>query len=127
TRETTRRAMGRSVVRAFLATALLCSWVAGCNTTPTMTKQPKPPPPDPLLMSKKPIEGKPFQPDFDQVTRFDPTPPPWPQLPPFPPGPQFAAPGIQRDPVSGVQLGFEPATPDNVFRPTGRVNGSDRP
>lgn len=100
----------RRVCRVFLATTFLCGWVIGCATKqPMMTKQPKPPPPDPLLMSKKPIEGKPRASDWEPVTRFDPNPPPPPAVPSLPAGQRFASPDLQRDPVSGAQLSLQPS------------------
>lgn len=118
--------MGRSFSRAVLAAALLCAWVAGCSSTPKATTQPKPPPPDPLLMSKKPVEGRPFKGEADQAARFDPTPPALPALPALP-GRQFAAPGLQRDPISGVQIGFQSVENDAWTNPAGTTTANRLP
>ena len=62
------RAFRRLGLAAALGGALL-----GCSHT---TAQRKPPPPDPLLVTRKPIEGKPRQADADLTARLPPPAPP---------------------------------------------------
>lgn len=58
--------------------AVLVTVALGC--TKPMTQQPKHPP-DPLLISKKPVEGKPTAlGERRQLTRVDPQPPAYPGL-----------------------------------------------
>ena len=52
--------MGRRIRRLALAAAGLCA-LAGCHQSAVQQK----PPPDPLLISKKPIEGRPHADDRD--------------------------------------------------------------
>jgi hypothetical protein len=67
-----RPAMQRSFRRAVLAAAIL---VAAVGCTRSMVQQNKQPP-DPLLVSKKPVEGKPTSNSSGRVlTRVDPQPP----------------------------------------------------
>ncbi len=54
-------------------TAALASALVGCSH---MTAQRKPPPPDPLLVTRKPIEGKPRPADADLNARLQPSGPP---------------------------------------------------
>jgi hypothetical protein len=75
--------MARSFCRASLAIAFLASCLSSC-TKPMTTKDVKPPPPDPLLMSKKPITGRPDGADYDRTTQFEPTPPAPPAQPMVP-------------------------------------------
>jgi hypothetical protein len=53
--------------------AALGSAILGCSHT---TAQRKPPPPDPLLVTRKPIEGRPRQADADLTARLPPPAPP---------------------------------------------------
>ena len=60
--------MVRAIQRLGLAAALGGA-LLGCSHT---TAQRKPPPPDPLLVTRKPIEGKPRQADADLLARLPP-------------------------------------------------------
>jgi hypothetical protein len=62
--------MGRRARRAALAVVLAA--LAGCHQPAVQQKQP----PDPLLISKKPVEGTPRGPDGDLSARVQPPPPP---------------------------------------------------
>jgi len=65
------------MIRAFRrwgSLLVLGSAVAGC--TPRSMVQQKPPPPDPLLVTKKPIEGKPQSNEMDLSARLQPPAPP---------------------------------------------------
>jgi len=64
--------MVRAIWRLGLTTALAGA-LLGCSHT---TAQRKPPPPDPLLVTRKPIEGKPRQVDADLTARLPPPAPP---------------------------------------------------
>jgi hypothetical protein len=103
--------MGRTIYRVLLMAALLVGVAPGCTRSAVKQKQP----PDPLLLSKKPVEGKPTSLERDMSARLDFAPPPAPVLPPLPAGREFAGPGLQRDPISGVQIGFQPT--DDAVRP----------
>jgi hypothetical protein len=72
--------MGRNLWRLGLAVVLFGSVATGCHRQAVQTK---PPPPDPLLISKKPIEGNPSAPR-EATVRIDPP------LPPSPGGDQYA-------------------------------------
>ena len=72
--------MWRKLGRLGLAVILLSSVAAGCHR---QAIQSKPPPPDPLLISKKPIEGNPATARTSTV-RIEPP------LPPSPGGDQLA-------------------------------------
>ena len=48
----------------------------GCKSTTTVQNKQQP---DPLFISKKPVEGKPGEPEVDTVVRFEPAPPPLPE------------------------------------------------
>jgi hypothetical protein len=64
------------MVRAFWRlglTTALAGALLGCSHT---TAQRKPPPPDPLLVTRKPIEGKPRPVDADLTARLQPPAPP---------------------------------------------------
>jgi hypothetical protein len=63
-----RRVMVRAFWRFVLTTALAGTLV-GCSHT---MAQRKPPPPDPLLVTRKPIEGKPRPIDADLTSRLQP-------------------------------------------------------
>ncbi len=85
------------MVRAFWRfglTTALASAILGCSHT---TAQRKPPPPDPLLVTRKPIEGRPRPVDADLTARLQ---------PPAPPagGDPGAAPMIDPAPVQPVLL-----------------------
>jgi hypothetical protein len=64
--------MVRTVWRLGLAAALGGA-LLGCSHT---MAQRKPPPPDPLLVTRKPIEGKPRPADADLTARLQPPTPP---------------------------------------------------
>jgi hypothetical protein len=67
--------MRRSLRKAALAVALFGA-ISGC--TRSVVQQNKQPP-DPLLVSKKPVEGKPTSgPSPRELARVDPQPPQWP-------------------------------------------------
>jgi hypothetical protein len=68
--------MVRTVWRLGLALALGGA-LLGCSHT---MAQRKPPPPDPLLVTRKPIEGKPRPADADLTARLQPPTPPAPDL-----------------------------------------------
>jgi len=80
--------MRRTVGRVGLLTLLLTGLTLGCHKPMVQHK----PPPDPLLISKKPIEGKPEVGEPVQAVRIEPLPPP---LPP-PLAPDLMGPGRQR-------------------------------
>ena len=61
--------MVRTIWRLGLTTALAGA-LLGCSHN--MTAQRKPPPPDPLLVTRKPIEGKPRPVDADLTARLQP-------------------------------------------------------
>ncbi len=65
--------MMRTVVRAVLAAVLLGGAAAGCTKSAVRQKTP----PDPLLVSKKPVEGVP-QPAAPATARVEVPPPPYP-------------------------------------------------
>ena len=64
--------MVRAIWRLGLTTALAGS-LLGCSHN--MMAQRKPPPPDPLLVTRKPIEGKPRPADADLTARVQPPAP----------------------------------------------------
>jgi hypothetical protein len=74
--------MQGSVRRAALAAALLAVAVGCTRTVVQQNKQP----PDPLLVSKKPVEGKPMSgPTPRALARIDPQPPSFPESAVAPP------------------------------------------
>jgi hypothetical protein len=66
--------MVRSLSRLVLAAAVVCGGAAGCTRMAVKQKQP----PDPLLLSKKPVEAVPTA---GPGPGFEPAPPPAPALP----------------------------------------------
>jgi hypothetical protein len=80
--------MRRTVGRVGLLTLLLTGLTLGCHKPMVQHKAP----PDPLLISKKPIEGKPELAEPVQAVRIEPLPP---ALPP-PLAPDLMGPGRQR-------------------------------
>jgi hypothetical protein len=83
------------MVRAFWRlglTTALAGALFGCSHT---TAQRKPPPPDPLLVTRKPIEGKPRPVDADLTARIQ---------PPAPPGDPGVTPTVDAPPVQPVRL-----------------------
>jgi hypothetical protein len=66
--------MWRKLWQIGVSLILLGSVVTGCNRQTVQTK----PPPDPLLMTKKPVEGKPSPVVPDATARLDPPAPPLP-------------------------------------------------
>jgi hypothetical protein len=94
--------MRRPFRRLALAAALAAGALAGCQHSAVQTKQP----PDPLLVTKKPVEGKPRSPEDDLSARVQ---------PPAPPIPTSDFAGSPRpdpsQPVRHVQLRIEPLSP----------------
>ncbi len=73
--------MRRSLRRVALAAALFGSTLGCTRTVVQQNKQP----PDPLLVSKKPVQGKPMSgPGPAEMARVDPQPPPYPLDSPSP-------------------------------------------
>jgi hypothetical protein len=68
--------MGRKLVRLFLATVLIGGVGLGCNRQVVQQKVP----PDPLLTSKKPLEGKPNSAESAFSARLEAPAPPAPAL-----------------------------------------------
>jgi hypothetical protein len=66
--------MRRELWRTVGAVLLLGSSVVGCHRSAVQQKQP----PDPLLMSKLPVKGKPTSLPLEQSARLGPLPPPTP-------------------------------------------------
>jgi hypothetical protein len=58
----------------FGTAAVLAGALVGCSARPIV--QQKPPPPDPLLVTRKPIEGKPRAEDAELSARLQPPQPP---------------------------------------------------
>jgi hypothetical protein len=85
--------MVRAIWRLGLTTALAGA-LLGCSHT---TAQRKPPPPDPLLVTRKPIEGKPRPIDADLTSRLQP-----PTLPGA--GDSGVTPMMDAPPIQAVQL-----------------------
>jgi hypothetical protein len=77
-------------------TILLLGLVLGCNRQVVQQKQP----PDPLLVSKMPVEGRPTARKIDATARVEP-PPPY-------PGGEIATTSVQRDLPPHVQTGWQP-------------------
>jgi hypothetical protein len=75
--------MVRTLLRSLLLLLLLGGIVMGCHKSMVQQKVP----PDPLLISKKPIEGKSEQGEPFLATRIDPQPPPLPRREVPPPDP----------------------------------------
>ena len=101
--------MRRKLWRAGLAALVLGGAVVGCHRNAVQKKQP---PPDPLLITKKPVEGRPHAPEPTLSARDEPTPPPV-------PGGEMAltADRAAPPPAPHVQLGFREAplkTPGKV-------------
>ena len=90
--------MYRKVGRAVLLLLLAGSIVLGCHKPVVQQKVP----PDPLLISKKPIEGKPDAPE-PAPSRIDPQPPPTPRRlvsPARPPDPSRTVQTLPGEPLS---------------------------
>jgi hypothetical protein len=91
--------MAAKLGRIGLATLVLGGLTLGCHRNAVQKKQP----PDPLLVTKKPVEGRPHAPEPEASVRAEPPEPPAPaadlrtvSVPPSPPAP-----------VPPVQLGFQ--------------------
>ena len=67
--------MRRTIGGVGVLTLLLTGFTLGCHKPMVQHK----PPPDPLLISKKPIEGKPEVGEPVRAARLDPLPPPLPR------------------------------------------------
>jgi hypothetical protein len=81
--------------------ALLAVGVAsGCGTMNRQTARTKPPP-DPLLLSKKPVEGKPASADPLLLSQHEAPPPPM-------PGPETTTVSGPAPPVGARLLGLQP-------------------
>ena len=93
-----RGAMRRKLGQVGLATLLLTTLTLGCNKSAVRQKEP---PPDPLLVTKKPVEGKPTPEEAPALARAEP-------IPPAPPAPDISlVRQRQASPSRPVQLGFE--------------------
>ena len=69
-------------------------------------------------MTKKPIEGKPYDQETDRYTaHFEPTPPAPPARPALPAARQFAAPTYNHESSAGVQMGLQASEPGNIDHP----------
>ena len=90
--------MGRAFGR-WAAALALGGALAGC--TRTMVQQ-KAPPPDPLLVSRKPLEGKPQPADADRTARLQPP------APPSSGGELASSPDRDAPPLQPVRLGVAP-------------------
>jgi hypothetical protein len=71
--------MGRRLLGAALAAALVGGPLAGCHKNAVQHKEP----PDPLLVTKKSVEGRPRSPEASTAWN-EPTPPPVPNREPLP-------------------------------------------
>jgi hypothetical protein len=105
--------MGRPLWQIGLSVLLLGATL-GCTRSAVQQK----PPPDPLLVTKKPVEGKPTSFKSEAAVRIDPPPPPYPAR-------QYAN-GDMPAPVRPVQVG-EPESPprDISARPIAKTDTPD--
>ena len=90
------------MVRAFWrwgAAVVLVVALAGCTRT---VVQQKAPPPDPLLVTRKPLEGKPRPEDADRTARLQPP------APPSSGGELASCPDHDAPPLQPVRLGVAP-------------------
>jgi hypothetical protein len=105
--------MGRSVWQIGVC-VLLVGAAAGCTHSAVQQKTP----PDPLLVTKKPVEGKPTSGKPEMTARFDPLPPPY-------PGREYAN-GEPPALVRPAQLsGLEPLSRDASARPVVKTDMPD--
>jgi hypothetical protein len=90
--------MRRTLLNVGLISLILGAAV-GCNKQVVREKTP----PDPLLVSKKPVEGKPHEGEPVHTARLDPPAPPQPAA-----GTATVAVPWETSPVRSVKLGLEP-------------------
>jgi hypothetical protein len=91
--------MGRKLLlQSALATGLLAGALVGCHKNAIQRKEP----PDPLLVTKKPVEGRP-RPAETTTAWNEPTPPPVPNREPLPISAQQAPVVPAGPPLAGNQ------------------------